>query len=151
MTLPAQGRSEQREQGPADNVDCRVPAHVHKTFDHFVKTYQSEYSKATACLERDRDALLAFHIFPAEYWVHILTTSPFESNFATIRHRPDRTKGCISHSTILLMICKLGIRNVKRWYRIQRFEYLNKIIDGMEPNEGVEANGNTDDSRNATR
>uniref|UniRef100_A0A1S7LK96 Mutator family transposase n=1 Tax=Magnetococcus massalia (strain MO-1) TaxID=451514 RepID=A0A1S7LK96_MAGMO len=44
---------------------------AHKAFDHFISTYQSKYPKASECLEKDRDALLAFYDFPAEHWQHI--------------------------------------------------------------------------------
>jgi putative transposase len=36
-----------------------------KAFDLFVKTYQAKYPKATECLEKDKDVLLAFYDFPA--------------------------------------------------------------------------------------
>ena len=66
---------------------------AHKAFDHFVQTYQAKYQKAVACLEKDREALLAFYDFLAEYWVHIRTTNPIESTFAkktghTRKHAP---------------------------------------------------------------
>ena len=66
---------------------------AHKAFDHFVQTYQAKYPKAVACLEKDREALLAFYDFLAEYWVHIRTTNPIESTFAkktghTRKHAP---------------------------------------------------------------
>jgi transposase-like protein len=48
--------------------------------------------------------LLAFYDFPAEHWVHIRTTNPIESVFATVRHRTVRSKGCLSHKTALAMV-----------------------------------------------
>ena len=42
-------------------------ASAHKAFDHFVQTYQAKYPKAVVCLEKDREALLAFYDFPAEH------------------------------------------------------------------------------------
>ena len=48
---------------------------------------------ATACLAKDRDALLSFYDFPAEHWKHVRTTNPIESTFATVRLRTYRTKG----------------------------------------------------------
>ncbi len=54
-----------------------------KAFDLFVKTYQAKYPQATECLVKDRSVLLTFYDFPAEHWVHIRTTSPIESVFAT--------------------------------------------------------------------
>ena len=37
--------------------------------------------------------LLAFYDYPAEQWVHLRTTNPIESTFATVRHRSKVTKG----------------------------------------------------------
>jgi putative transposase len=65
-------------------------------FDRFVASFKAKYVKATDCLLKDREALLAFYDFPAEQWVHIRTTNVIESAFATIRHRSDRAKGCVS-------------------------------------------------------
>jgi Transposase and inactivated derivatives len=62
-------------------AEDRVSAH--KAFDHFVQTYQARYPKAVACLEKDREVLLAFYDFPAEHWMHIRATSLIESTFAT--------------------------------------------------------------------
>ncbi len=118
-------------------------------FDHFVQTYQAKYPKAVACLERDREALLAFYDFPAEHWVHIRTTNPIESTFATIRHRTDRAKGCVSRNTMLAMIYKLGMSAEQRWRRIRGFKYLAKVIDGVKFRDGIEVNSETDDSRSA--
>ncbi len=42
------------------------------------KKYATKYVKAVECLTKDRDALLAFHDFPAEHWDHIRTTNPIE-------------------------------------------------------------------------
>ncbi len=124
-------------------------ASAHKAFDHFVQVYQAKYPKAVACLEKDREALLAFYDFPAEHWVHIRTTNPIESTFATIRHRTDRTKGCVSRNTMLAMIYKLGMSAEKRWRRIQGFDHLAKVIEGVKFKDGVEVNSETDDSRSA--
>ncbi len=79
-------------------------ASAHRAFDHFVETYRDKYPKAVACLERDREALLAFYDFydfPAAHWRHIRTTNPIESAFATIRHRTDRAKGCVSRAELV--------------------------------------------------
>ena len=64
-----------------------------RALDHFVATYQAKYPKAVNCVLKDRQALLAFYDFPAEHWVHLRTTNPIESTFATIRQRTARAKG----------------------------------------------------------
>ena len=124
-------------------------ASAHKDFDHFVETYQAKYPKAVACLEKDLEALLAFYDFPAEYWVHIRTTNPIESTFATIRHRTDRAKGCVNRNTMLAMIYKLGMSAEKRWRRILGFEYLARVIEGVKFKDGIEVSRETEDKRSA--
>ena len=124
-------------------------ASAQAAFDHFVQTYQAKYPKAVACLERDREALLVFYDFPAEHWVHIRTTNPIESTFATIRHRTDRARGCVSRNTMLAMIYKLGMSAEKRWRRIRGFDYLAKAIKGVKFRDGIEVNSEAEDSRSA--
>lgn len=53
---------------------------AHQAFDQFVETYEAKYPKATNCLSKHREALLAFYDFPAEHWVHPRTTNPIEIN-----------------------------------------------------------------------
>jgi len=94
---------------------------------------------------------LAFYDFPAEHWVHIRTTNPIESTFATVRHRADQAKGGVSQNTMLAMLYKLGMSLEKPWRRIRGFNYLAKVICGEKFKGGLDANVNnkTDDSRNA--
>ena len=124
-------------------------ASAHRAFDHFVRTYQAKYPKAVACLEKDREVLLAFYDFPAVHWQHIRTTNPIESTFATIRHRTDRAKGCVSRKTMLAMMYKLGMEAEKRWQKIRGFDYLAKVIENVAFRDGVEVTGNTDKTRSA--
>jgi transposase-like protein len=39
-----------------------------------------------------RAELLIFYDFPAEHWVHLRTTNPIESTFATVRLRTAKTR-----------------------------------------------------------
>ena len=77
--------------------------------DFFVQAYRAKYDKAVVCLARDRDRLLAFHDVPAEHWKHVRSTNPIESNFATVRLRTTKTKGCLSRNTALALARKLLI------------------------------------------
>ena len=86
-------------------------------FDLFVTTYEAKYPKAAECLAQDREVLLAFYDFPAEHWGHIRTTNPIESTFATVRLRTNKTRGCLSRTTMLAMVCKLWQSAAKRWHR----------------------------------
>ena len=109
-----------------------------RAFELFVETYQTKYPKATDCLNKDRDALLAFYDFPAEHWPHIRTSNPIESSFATLRHRTHQTQGCGSRETLLTMMFKLGQCAEKRWRRIRGFHYLAKVITGVRFTDGIE-------------
>lgn len=100
------------------------------------------------CLQKDREALLAFYEFPAEHWTHLRTTSPIEPTFATIRRRIDRAKGCVTRKTMLAMIYKLDECAEQSWRRIRRFGHLAKVVQGIQFKNGIEANKNAD-SRNA--
>ncbi len=65
-----------------------------KAFDIAVAKLSDKYPKATECLEKDREELLAFYDFPAQHWIHIRTTNPIESTFSTVRLRTRKTRTC---------------------------------------------------------
>jgi transposase-like protein len=103
-----------------------------------VESYKVKYEKATACLEKDRDVLLAFYDFPAEHWKHLRTTNPIESTFATVRHRTIRSKGCLSNRTALAMVFKLVETAQKHWRRLDGHALLPKLILGVKFADGLE-------------
>ncbi len=113
-------------------------ARARSAFDRFLETYEGKYPKATDCLRKDREALLAFYDFPAEHWVHLRTTNPIESAFATIRHRTDRAKGCVSRATMLSFMFKLALAAEQSFRRLKGFGYLAKVIAGVRFVDGVE-------------
>jgi transposase-like protein len=59
----------------------------------FESTYGAKFPKAVAKISDDVEQLLAFYDFPAEHWIHLRTTNPIESTFATVRNRSKITKG----------------------------------------------------------
>jgi putative transposase len=107
-------------------------AQADKAFDGFLQTYQGKYPKAADCLQKDREALLAFYQFPAEHWQHIRTTNPIESTFATVRLRTDKTRGCLSRTTALTMAFQLVRCAEKTWRRLRGYHRLAEIIAGIE-------------------
>ncbi len=106
-------------------------------FNRFIKTYEAKYPKAVECLVKDREALLAFYEFPAEHWVHLRTTNPIESTFATVRLRTDKTRGCVSQDSILSLVFKLVQSAQKRWLRIRGFKRLGEVIEGVKFKDGI--------------
>jgi transposase-like protein len=81
------------------------------TYTQFITAYTEKYPKAVACLEKDKERLFTFYDFPGIHWIHIRTTNPIESTFATIRQRMYKTKNCGNRLTTLSMFYKLGIES----------------------------------------
>ncbi len=61
------------------------------------------------------DVLLAFYDYPAEHWIHLRTTNPIESTFATVRLRQRVTKGPGSRAAGIAMAFKLIESAQTRW------------------------------------
>jgi len=110
---------------------------ANEAFDLFVTTFEAKYPKAAECLAKDRDVLLRFYDFPAEHWVHIRTTNPIESTFATVRLRTKRTKGCGSRTACLTMVFKLTQCAEKRWRRLNGKELIPEVIRGVRFVDGI--------------
>jgi putative transposase len=110
---------------------------AYQAFDHFVKLHEAKYPKATECLQKDKDELLAFYDFPAEHWVHIRTTNPIESTFASVRHRTYKAKGAFSRTTITTMVFKLCDNAEKHWRKLRGFNYLADVIRGIKFVNGI--------------
>jgi len=117
-------------------AETRVDAEA--AFNLFIEKYETKYDKAAACLEKDREALLAFYDFPAEHWKHLRTANPIESTFATVRHRTKRSKNCLSRKTALPMVFKLIIAAQKRWRAIDAKHLLPKLELGVTFTDGLE-------------
>jgi transposase-like protein len=72
----------------AENKD-----HARTAVRAFAAAYGAKFPKAAAKITEDEEELLAFYDYPAEHWVHLRTTNPIESTFATVRLRTKVTKG----------------------------------------------------------
>jgi transposase-like protein len=112
-------------------------ADAQKAFDLFIETYQAKYPKATECLAKDRDVLLTFYDFPAEHWIHLRTTNPIESTFATVRLRHRRTKGNGSRLACLTMVYKLMQSAAKKWRLLNGCQLLPDVIAGVPFIDGL--------------
>ena len=110
---------------------------ANEAFDLFIETFEARYPKAVECLAKDRDVLLTFYDFPAEHWVHLRTTNPIESTFATVRLRTARTKGCGSRTACLTMVFKLACCAERHWRRLNGRELIPEVIRGVSFVDGV--------------
>jgi len=81
----------------------------------FEDLYGAKWPKATAKITGHLDVLLAFYDYPAEHWIHLRTTNPIESTFATVRLRQRVTKGPGSRAAGVAMAFKLIESAQARW------------------------------------
>jgi putative transposase len=81
----------------------------------FQADYGAKWPKAVAKVTENLDVLLAFYDFPAEHWIHLRTTNPIESTFATVRLRQRVTKGPGSRAAGVAMAFKLIESAQARW------------------------------------
>ncbi|HEX8936469.1 MAG TPA: IS256 family transposase [Pseudonocardiaceae bacterium] len=89
--------------------------HALDAVSRFTAAYGAKFPKAVAKITNDLDELLAFYDYPAEHWIHLRTTNPIESTFATVRHRSKITKGPGSRAAGLAMAFKLIEAAQARW------------------------------------
>jgi transposase-like protein len=111
-------------------------AEAEKAYDLFAESFHAKYPAAVACLDADRTELLAFYDFPAEHWIHLRTTNPIESTFATVRLRTNKTKGSGSRIACLTMVFKLALSAQKRWRALNATPLLGEIIQGVKFEDG---------------
>jgi putative transposase len=99
-------------------------------YNSFLSLYNKKFPEACECLSKDKDVLFTFYNFPAEHWIHIRTTNPIESTFATVRLRTEKTKGCGTRLATLTMVFKLVLETQKTWKRIKGYRLIPKVLDG---------------------
>ena len=113
-------------------------AEADELIDRFAAVYAPKYPKAAECLVSDRETLLTHFDFPAEHWLHIRTTNPVESAFATVRLRQRITKGAGSRTKGLTMAFKLLAMAEQRWRRVNGAHLLPLVRAGVRFVDGVQ-------------
>jgi putative transposase len=117
--------------------DAEDKEHAEQALDSFVKEYEAKWPKATEKMEKDREELLAFYAFPAEHWIHLKTTNPIESTFATVRLRTKVTKGPGSRAAGLAMAYKLIESAQTRWRAVNAPHLVALVRAGATFEKGV--------------
>jgi len=119
-------------------MNAPTRAAAEKEIEAFRSEYGAKYPKALASLTRDQEQLLAFYDFPAEHWIHIRTSNPIESAFATVRLRQRVTKGAGSRQRGLAMAFKLLAMAELRWRRLNGAALLPLVRAGVSFKDGVQ-------------
>ena len=110
--------------------------HARRAVAAFKLAYGAKFGKAVAKVTDDLDELLAFYDFPAEHWVHLRTTNPIESTFATVRHRTKVTKGPGSKAAGLAMAFKLIEAAQRRWRAVNAPQLVALVRAGARFERG---------------
>ncbi len=101
--------------------------HARTAVKAFDAAYGVKFPKAAAKITGDEEELLAFYDYPAEHWIHLRTTNPIESTFATVRHRTKVTRGPGSKAAGLAMAYKL-IESAQRRWRMVNAPHLVALV-----------------------
>ncbi len=121
----------------AEIRDAEDREHALKAIDAFAGEFAVKWPKAVAKIIDDAVPLLAFYDFPAEHWIHLKTTNPIESTFATVRLRTKVTKGPGSRAAGLAMAFKLIEAAEQRWRSVNAPHLVALVRAGTKFDKGV--------------
>ena len=107
--------AEALRQAIQDICNAEDREHAEQATKIFSQLYGAKFPKAVKKITDDQDVLLEFSDFPAEHWIHLRTTNPVESTFATVRLRTKVTRGAGSRAAALAMVFKLVESAQARW------------------------------------
>ena len=129
MPQSVQGRAQTmiREMWQAPSLE-----HATSAYQQFCAAWEAKYPKAVASLRKDEGSLFSFYGFPAAHWIHLRTSNPIESTYATVRLRTKRTKGCGSRTATLTMVWKLALEAQRGWRRLMGFKLIPLVMEGRE-------------------
>ncbi len=102
----------------------------------FADLYGAKWPKAVAKITEHLDVLLAFYDYPAEHWIHLRTTNPIESTFATVRLRQRVTKGPGSRAAGIAMAFKLIESAQHRWRAVNAPHLVALVRAGARFDKG---------------
>jgi len=111
--------------------------HAERAAEAFVADYGTKWPKAAAKIADDLDVLLEFYNYPAEHWVHLRTTNPIESTFATVRLRQRVTKGPGSRAAAIAMAFKLIESAQTRWRAVNAPHLVALVRAGATFKNGI--------------
>jgi putative transposase len=121
----------------AEIRDAEDREHALAAMETFARDYGAKWPKAVAKVVDDTEVLLSFFDYPAEHWIHLKTTNPIESTFATVRLRTKVTKGPGSKAAGLAMAYKLIEAAQDRWRSVNAPHLVALVRAGARFEKGV--------------
>jgi transposase-like protein len=119
-----------------DMMNAETENDAYKSRKVFEAELHEKFPKAVDCLTKDWKALTGHFSFPAKHWLHIRTTNPIESMFATVKLRTKVTKGAGSLKMAETMAFKLMKEAEKKWRRIRGHDEIKKVLEGAVYKDG---------------
>ncbi|HPP29207.1 MAG TPA: IS256 family transposase [Phycisphaerae bacterium] len=80
---------------------------------------EAGYDRAADCLADDVDRCLTFYQFPEAHWIHLRTTNPIESIFASVRLRTNAAKRFKKTKSGVCLMHQVIERLSKGWRRLR--------------------------------
>jgi putative transposase len=104
----------------------------------FAREFEVRYPKAVACLLDDQETLFTLYDFPAQHWIHLRTTNPIESPFATVKSRTAQTKGAGSRNAGLALAFKLALAAEDHWRKLNASELIPLVRARVHFRDGLQ-------------
>jgi putative transposase len=109
----------------AYQTDSRAKAEQHLAV--LAEELQERYPKAAQCVREDQEALLRYFDYPAAHWIHLKTTNPIESIFASVRLRTYVLRRFQKAHTAAAFVCMLIQRLSRGWRPLLRPELIKRL------------------------
>lgn len=109
----------------AYQTDSRDKAEQHLAA--LAEDLEARYPKAAQCVRQDHEALLRYFDYPASHWVHLKTTNPIESIFASVRLRTSVLRRFQKAHAAAAFIYKMIERLSLNWRPVHRPELIKRL------------------------
>jgi len=116
-------------------ASCRASAE--EAIGRFADEFEADYPKAANCLTEGQEELLTLFQFPAQHRLHLRSTNPIESPFATVKARTRKTKGAGSRRAALALAYKLALAAESHMRKINAPHLVPLVRAGVRFHDGV--------------
>jgi transposase-like protein len=109
----------------AYETDTRAKAEQHLAV--LAEDLQNRYPRAAQCVREDQESLLRYFDYPAAHWIHLKTTNPIESIFASVRLRTYVLRRFQKAHSGAAFVYKIIERLSQSWRPVHRPELIKHL------------------------